>query len=154
MKIKKATEKDFQGMMQIAKKLHPKWFDNIAINQYMPLDLRVNKGFVAEEKDRIVGFLTYASRKGRVDISWIGVNPKFQGKDIGSKLVETLEKTLKRFGVKELQVETVARSTKYKPYKKTREFYKKLGFKVKSIKEVKSKDTGRKFNLATLVKKI
>ncbi|MDP3991013.1 MAG: hypothetical protein Q8P63_01835 [Candidatus Nealsonbacteria bacterium] len=41
MKIKRATEKDFKKMMNIAKKLHPKWFDNFAINKSMPLDLKI-----------------------------------------------------------------------------------------------------------------
>ncbi len=154
MKIREATESDFKKMMNIAKELHPKWFDNFAINETLPLDLRIHKGFVAEEKGKIFGFVTYTSKEGFAELSWIGVVSKFHNKGIGAKLVKALEKKLKRIGVKELRVETVAKSTKYAPYKATRLFYKKLGFKVKGVRKVKNKDTGEKFDMATLNKKI
>jgi len=153
MKIRKSTEKDFEGMMKIAKKLHPKWFDKFAINVSMPLDLKIHKGFVAEEKGKILGFVTYTSNEGETKISWIGVEPEFQGKGIGTKLLRKLEKELKRIGVKDLRVETVGDSTKYKPYEITRAFYRKMGFRVEKVRKIRSKDTGEEFNLATFIKK-
>jgi len=47
MKIRQSTEKDFRKMTSVAKKLHPKWFDNFAISKSIPLDLKIHKGFVA-----------------------------------------------------------------------------------------------------------
>lgn len=154
MKIRKSTEKDFKEMIRIAKKLHPKWFDKFAVNKSMPLDLKIHKGFVAEEKNKILGFITYTSNEGEVKISWIGVNPEFQKRWIGTELLKKLEKELKRIGIKELRVETVAETENYKPYEITRAFYKKLNFKVERVRKVKSKDTGEKFDLATFVKKL
>lgn len=154
MKIRKSTKEDFEGMMEIAKKLHPKWFDNFAINKSMPLDLKIHKGFVAEGKGKILGFITYTSNEGETKISWIGVDPKFHRQGIGSKLLQRLENELKKLGITDLRVETVADTTKYKPYEITRAFYKKAGFKVEKVRTVKSKDTGRKFDMATFVKKL
>jgi len=154
MKVRESDEKDFQGMMKVAKKLHPKWFDNFAINKSIPLDLKIHKGFVAEEKGKILGFITYTSGEGEAKISWIGVPPKFQKRGIGTKLLKTLEKELKKMAVKELRVETLADSVKYKPYGPTRDFYKEMEFKLEKVKKMKSKDTGEKFDMAVLFKKL
>lgn len=154
MKIRKTTEKDFKKIIKIVKELHPKWFDNFAISKSIPLDLKVHKGFIAEDKGIISGFVTYTSKEGTAEISWMGVSPKLHRKSIGTKLIKTLEKELKKIGAKELHVDTVADSVQYEPYSKTRDFYRKMGFKVKSVKEMKSKDTGEKFDMATFVKDI
>jgi len=154
MKIRKSTEKDFEGMMKIGRKLHPKWFDRFAIKQSMPLDLKIHKGFVAEERGKVLGFVTYTSNEGETKISWIGADPKFQRKGIGTKLLKRLEKELKKLGIKELRVETVAESEKYEPYEITRAFYQKMGFKVERIRKAKDKDTGKEFELATYVKRL
>lgn len=82
----------------------------------------------------------------------MGINPEFQKKGIGTKLIKKLEKELKKIGVKELRVDTLAESIKYKPYESTRAFYKKMGFKVEKVTKRKSKDTGEEFDLATLIK--
>ena len=101
-----------------------------------------------------MGFITYTSKDGVAEISWIGVAPKLHNKNIGTKLVKTLEKELKRFGVKKLQVDTLAGSEKYEPYRKTRLFYKNMGFRVERVRKIKSKDTGEKFDMATFIKDI
>ena len=125
-------------MMKIAKKLHPLWFDKNAISKSMPIDLRIHKSYVAEEGKDILGFLTYTSDSGKARISWIGVDPLFHSRGIGSKLLKKLEKELKRMGVKDLRVQTVGKcNPKYEPYEKTVKFYKTLGFKVESKSAIK-----------------
>ena len=84
----------------------------------------------------------------------MGVDPKFHGKNIGTKLLEALERELKNIGLKELRVETLAESIEYEPYEKTRLFYKKMGFKPEKIRKIKSKATGDILDLVTLVKKL
>jgi len=154
MKIRKSTEKDFTKIMIVVKKLHPKWFDSFATSKSIPSDLRIHGGFVAEDKGRIIGFLTFTSDEGNARISWMGVDPKFHGKNVGTSLLKALEKKLKKNGFKELRVETLAESTEYEPYEKTRLFYKKRGFEVEKIRKIKSKDTGTILDLATLVKNL
>lgn len=141
MKIRKSNEKDFKGMLEIAKKLHPMWFDKTAITKSMPIDLRIHKGYAAEEKGRIIGFITYTSDNGKAKISWIGINPRFHRKGIGSKLLKTLEVELKRIGVKNLRVETVGKCTpRYEPYERTVKFYKSMGFRLEKKSKPKTQE--------------
>ncbi len=154
MKVRKFKEKDFGGIMDIVKQLNPKWFDNVAVNKSIPTDLIIQKGFVAQENDKIIGFLIFTSDEGKVKISWMGVEPRSQGKSVGTKLIEFLEKKLKSIGLKELRVETLAESIAYEPYEKTRLFYKKRGFEVEKVRKIKSEDNGEILDLATLVKKL
>ncbi|MBD3208554.1 MAG: GNAT family N-acetyltransferase [Candidatus Nealsonbacteria bacterium] len=154
MMIRKSKEKDFKGMMRVAKSLHPKWFNEFAIRKSIPLDLKIHKGFIAEEKGKIIGFLTYTSREGTAELSWIGVDPKFHHKNIGKKLVESLEAELKKFGVEKLYVDTLSETEEYEPYEATRIFYKKVGFKFENVRKVKDKGTGEEFDMATYIKKI
>ena len=154
MKIREFNKKDFNGIMKISKLLHPTWFDKVAINFSMPIDLRIHKGYVIEDKRKIIGFVTYTSNEGKAEISWIGVHPKIHRKGMGSKLIKKLEANLKKIGVKELRVGTVAESVEYEPYARTRAFYKKIGFSVEKIIKKISEDTGEIFDFAILVKKI
>lgn len=140
--------------MKIAKKLHPGWFDKFAITRSIPLDLKIHKSFVIEEKNGVLGFITYISSEGETKISWMAVEPKFHRQGIGTKLLRGLEKELKVLGIKELRVDTLDESENYKPYEKTRAFYKKMGFKVEKVKKIKSKDASKEFNLATFSKKL
>jgi len=154
MEIRKAREKDFRGMMMVAKSLSPGWFEKFAIKNTIPIDFRIQKGFVAKEKKKIFGFITYFSEEGKVKIGWMGVKPKLQRKSIGTKLMKKLETELKKIGVKELRVDTLAPREKYEPYDRTRAFYKKVGFKIEKVVKKKSKDTGEEFELGTYVKKL
>lgn len=154
MRIRESKPKDFKGMIRIAKRLHPIWYENYCIKKLLPIDLRIQKSFVAEEKRKIIGFIAYTSDDAKVKISWLGVSPEFHRQGVGTKLISRVEKELKKIGVKEIRLETVAESTKYEPYKKTRAFYKKLGFKVEKVRKARTKDTGERIDLATFVKKL
>jgi ribosomal protein S18 acetylase RimI-like enzyme len=154
MKIRESTEKDFTGIMKVVRALHPKWFNNFAINKSIPLDLKIHKGFIGEEKGKVLGFITYTSKDGMAELSWIGVDPKLHRQGIGTKLFNALEKELKRLGIRKLQVDTVADSEESEPYRKTRLFYRKVGFRVERVRKAKSEDTGEEFEMATFSKEI
>ena len=152
--IRESAKNGFDGMMNVARSLHPAWFDRVAINESMPIDLNVQKGYVAEDKSAIIGFVTYVSDNRNAKISWLGILPDYQRQGIGSRLLEAVEKELRKTGVKKLRVGTVAESEKYEPYERTRAFYRKMGFKVEKVEKAVSKDTGEKFDLATYVKNL
>jgi len=84
--------------------------------------------FVAEEKGKILGT---ASLKDNV-IKTVFVNPKFHGKGIGSKLMNTVETLAKKRGCK-----TVVGPSSITAY----EFYKQRGYK--KVKVVYSSEYGK-----------
>jgi len=88
------------------------------------------------------------------ELSWIGVDPKLHRQGIGTKLFNALEKELKRLDIRKLQVDTVADSEESEPYRKTRLFYRKVGFKAEKVRKMKSEDTGEEFDMATFAKEI
>lgn len=88
----------------------------------------------------------------KADIKWIGVEPGSQRKGIGSELYAVVEDELRRAGVREVRVETVAELTEYEPYERTRAFYEKMGFHVENVKRTRSEETGEEFHMATYLK--
>ncbi|MCJ2557168.1 MAG: GNAT family N-acetyltransferase [Candidatus Thermoplasmatota archaeon] len=150
--IREAIEDDRQGVMRVAKSLSPRWFDNIAIGTSIPRDLSVHRTHVAREGGRIVGFIMHTTVDDKADIKWIGVEPGSQRKGIGSELYAVVEDELRRAGVREVRVETVAELTEYEPYERTRAFYEKMGFHVEKVKRTRSEETGEEFHMATYLK--
>lgn len=121
--------KHYNGIIKVAKALHPGWFDKNAIGWEIPANIRIHRGFVAVEKGRVVGFITYTCSDTAGILGWIGVHPGAHRKGIGKKLVQKIERELKKAGFKEIIVETVGwAKPRYKPYETTRKFYKAVGF--------------------------
>lgn len=127
MKIKKASLKDIQESLSIAKELKD-WFNSDAIKN-MELDFRFNHLIVAKENNIVLGFLCYSSKEGSLHINWIGVKKDKQGLGIGTELLKYIEQEGKKNGFKCIEVETLTDEEDYIPYKKTRSFYNKMGFK-------------------------
>jgi ribosomal protein S18 acetylase RimI-like enzyme len=60
-------------------------------------------------------------------MTWLGVLPEMQNKKIGNKLVsESLKESGEKYKV--CEVKTLSETDSYEPYKKTRAFYKSVGF--------------------------
>lgn len=59
---------------------------------------------------------------------------------------------MRKTGIREIRVETVAQQTKYEPYERTRAFYEEIGFHVENVEKIRSDETGEEFNLATYLK--
>lgn len=151
MEIREFKQSDLGRVKKIIKKLHPRWFDKRALVN-IPIDVRLQKCFVAEDKDKIVGFITIYSEDGEAELGWIGVEPKLRHRGIGKSLVERAEMELKKIGVKSFRVKTVGETKpQYKPYTETVKFYKACGLKVeKKAKEKEEK--GYKYRMFTFKK--
>ncbi len=154
IKVRKINGQDYEDVINIAKLLHPGWFDKYAVEREIPLDIKVHQGFVAKIEDKIVGFITYSSEDGEIKISWLGILPELQRRGVGTALLKYLEQTALRLGVDRINVETLAESENYKPYKQTRAFYNKNGFQLESTRTITSKSSGERFCLAKYYKNI
>ena len=139
MKIRPKTKGDCKGILKVAEKLRiinerTGWFTEDAIKKLIPIDIKLQKGFVAEENDSIIGFVTYTSKNGEPFIGWIGVDPQFHRKGIGKRLIEKVCEELKKIGAKELYVETPSREEGLgNPYEGTYKFYEAVGFKLVKV---------------------
>ena len=127
MKIRKATKKDKEEALKIAKKLK-EWFSKEGVKN-IKIDFELNNLIVAIEKNKVIGFLCYTSYSGRMQLIWMGVKKEYQRKGTGKKLLNWLEKESRKLGLRYIELETLPEKYKYKPYEITRNFYYKNGFK-------------------------
>jgi len=98
------------------------------------LDAEIEKGaragyisLVAETKGRIVGWVSFgeaACALGTWEIYWLATEPEFQGRGIGTALLEAAEEKIRQAGARLIVVETSTRTL----YQSTRTFYEKMGY--------------------------
>jgi ribosomal protein S18 acetylase RimI-like enzyme len=151
MRVRVFRQDDLARITKIIREFHPRWFDKKALKN-IPIDVQLQKCFVAEEKDRIVGFITIYSKDGEAELGWIGVKPERQRKGIGRKLLERAQKELKKIGVEILRAKTVGETRpRYKPYEETVEFYKACGFSLEKKSKFKE-EKGYKYRMWTFKK--
>ncbi|MDO8528720.1 MAG: GNAT family N-acetyltransferase [Nanoarchaeota archaeon] len=127
MRIRKATEQDKKQAIKIAEELK-EWFTRTAIKN-MKIDFDLNSLIVIIDKNKVFGFLCYTSYSGRMQLIWMGVKRSVQRKGLGDKLLKWLEREAKKLGLHLIEVETLPDEDDYEPYKQTRAFYYKNGFK-------------------------
>lgn len=129
VKIRALTQKDIKAVLEVAQAL-PDWFDADSRSRAIPVDLRFQDGFVAEEDGRVLGFITLYVDEGRVNIGWMGVLPDRQGQGIGARLIAAAEAYCRERGIPELATYTLGDAVDYAPYAATRAFYFAKGFTV------------------------
>ena len=137
MKIRKATLKDKKEALAIAGNLK-EWFNKDGLRN-MSIDFDLNNLIVAVENKKILGFLCYTSYCGKMLLTWMGVKRDFQRKGVGEKLLKWLEKEAKKLKLHTIEVETLPDEDIYEPYKRTRAFYYKQGFKRVAYKKARVK---------------
>ena len=121
--------KDKGDAIRVAQAL-PEWFDADSRNRAIPIDLRFQDGYVAEEGVQILGFITLYVAEGRMNIGWMGVMPGCQGQGIGGRLIAAAENHCREKGISELATYTLGDGVDYAPYEATRAFYFSKGFKI------------------------
>lgn len=142
MRIRAMKPRDYAQVERIGKSLgHTKdgrgWFTERAWSLYIPFDIRVHRGFVAEEEGRVLGFITYTSYDTPAMspyISWIAVSRRHQRKSTGRRLAEHVGKAVSKAGAEYLFVETptmeAGRGTEYEG---TYKFYQSIGFRLERV---------------------
>jgi GNAT superfamily N-acetyltransferase len=107
----------------------PDWFGNEEGIQQCADAVRTQRGLVAEQAARVVGFLTYTAAEEEAEIMWIAVAADHRGSGIGSKLIDALAGRLRAGGVGRLMVKTLSdREDPGPEYAQTRAFYLAMGF--------------------------
>jgi GNAT superfamily N-acetyltransferase len=94
----------------------------------MQVDLPYQKGWIAWEGSRPLGFISFFVNQAKGEIGWMGVLPDQQRKGFGKQLLNRLVDDLRSNRVSELYVRTLGDSVEYEPYAKTRAFYRANGF--------------------------
>lgn len=151
MKIRRAEREDVAAMLSVAAALTD-WFGTYVINKVMPIDFVLQRGFVAEDANGIVGFLTYISDHAKVLITWFGIRLDQHRNGIGSKLLTAIEHELRSVGVTEVRLNTVIASGDTGPYHNTHAFYKKMGFTAEKEFELPRADGVEPLDMVTYVK--
>lgn len=132
MDILYAKNKDLQDSLEIARNLK-EWFTKDALEN-MQKDFFKQNLFVAINQKVVVGFLCFSKKKKYFKILWIGVKKRFQGKGVGTNLLNKLIELSKKSNINSIKVETLTEKEDYKPYILTRAFYYRNGFKKIAIK--------------------
>jgi len=116
-----------EACLNIARAL-PGYFTPTAIDN-LRTDLLSNRLFVSTEGERPVGFATlFVKNRRAAELTWLAVSPGHQGEGFGSALVKHAAAQMQKKGVALLEVKTLAATSDYAPYQKTRRFYERLGF--------------------------
>ena len=133
--------------------LNIEYKDNLEEEFYSMIDNEFNKfatkngvtcnyrsfAFVAKEDNKIVGIITGNSYYKEVHISDLIILEEYRNKQIGSKLVETVESHYKDKGFENINLTTYGFQAP--------EFYKKCGFKVEFVRENKKNPKLKKYFL-------
>ncbi len=135
MKIRKLSEKDISSVVRICKKVmleggHAKTYFELSLKpKEFKRDFQHLKYFVAEENGKIIGVSgLYQWRAYPKDIAWIGytaVDPRWQNKNIGTKLIQHVIAEAKNKKLRLLLLEMTSQEEE-----KKKVFYEKLGFEL------------------------
>ena len=108
----------------------PEWFGNEkGILEYVNTVFKY-PFWAAFDDEKCIGFFCGKIHYGRTgDIYVCGVDPIYHGKGIGTLLYKELEKYCVENNCEYIIVKTLSDIAQYKPYLRTKEFYKKIGFK-------------------------
>jgi ribosomal protein S18 acetylase RimI-like enzyme len=82
---------------------------------------------MVDDQDEAIGYICYGQSpmtSGTFDLYWIAVDPDFQEKGIGSKLLSFLEEVVKEKGGRMI----LADASTIPQYEKTKKFYMKNGY--------------------------
>ena len=130
--IDKLSSRDVEKIVEIVRGL-PEWFTSGAAREVESAARRL-PGFVARVNGVVRGFVLLEERECCLEIAWLAVEKGFQGKGLGTLLVNTAAEYACRKRKSILTVKTYG-GMDYEPYLRTLRFYKSRGFRLYEIIE-------------------
>lgn len=127
--IRPLLASDYPGIDEVVASL-PEWFDARARTTSIPIDIKHQRGFVAERQGKVVGFITLYVAEGKLNIGWLGVQQDLHCQGIGRLLLAQAETEARALGIPELALYTLGDGVDYEPYARTRQFYFANGFQI------------------------
>lgn len=127
--IRPLLASDYAGVHEVVTSL-PAWFDERARTISIPIDMKHQRGFVAEQQGKVVGFITLYVAEGKLNIGWLGVQQDLHRQGIGRLLLAQAEAEARDLGIRELSLYTLGDGVDYEPYARTRQFYFANGFHI------------------------
>jgi ribosomal protein S18 acetylase RimI-like enzyme len=121
---------DAPAVQALAERLR-RWFSPADLAQIAALLRTRPSGWLAVSSiEGLLGFLLDAPTPDPAvrEIAWMGVDPAWHDRGVGTLLLDRLLSAMHEAGVRELVVSTVAESAGYAPYIATRAFYHARGF--------------------------
>jgi len=125
--IRNGNTSDTKAVLQIAESLDD-WFNDDGI-KFIKQDLEFQRLIIAEADAEPVGFLSFFIYEGIGYLGWIGLYERCHGSSAGEMLFLEFERIMKKSEINILQVKTLGESIDYPPYDRSRNYYKKMGFK-------------------------
>src|SRR4051794_26598036 len=109
---------DYSDVDQVVAGL-PEWFDERARITSIPIDIRHQRGFVAERRGKVVCFITLYVAEGRLNIGWLGVQHDLHRQGIGRRLLDKAAEVASDIGIQEIATYTLGDGVDYEPYART-----------------------------------
>jgi len=100
--IRRIDNTDYDKCLEIARDLK-EWFNERGISK-MTIDLRVHEAYGAYLNGELVGFVVLRFERSFAEIVWMAVKRKYQGKSIGTRLLNFIEYVVRGRDVKLLIV--------------------------------------------------
>ena len=131
IQLRDATSQDAPAMTALIASL-PEWFTHEEVETVRAV--AGPPGVVAlDETGRMVGFLVWEQRPDEWEICWTAVARKLHRRGVGKRMLAWMLDRAREAGIKRVRVKTVAHTTDYEPYARTRAFYEARGFRLDNI---------------------
>lgn len=129
--LRDATSQDAPAMTALIASL-PEWFTPDEVETVR--QVVGPPGVVAlNDHGQLVGFVAWEQRQTEWEICWIAVARDLHRAGIGKRMLDWMLERARAAAVPRIRVQTVAHTTDYEPYARTRAFYETCGFELESI---------------------
>ena len=130
VRVEPLSHQDIGRVVEVVESL-PEWFTAGAVEEVVR-DAKRMPGFVARVDGVVRGFILLDERECCIEIAWLAVEKEYQGRGIGTALVEAAEGYACRRGKRVLTVKTYG-GMDYEPYNMTMGFYRGRGFRLYEV---------------------